>query len=142
MSNIIIRKARQSDLKKIAELYKEAFSETYKEPWTIKTALERIKFYYKNKEILLIMDKSRMLGFIVFAIEPWHSGKRGVIIDMAIVKEFRRQGFGKMLVNYVEENCKNKKVKSMFVESMDETADYFKKFNYVPAWNVITKELK
>ena len=101
-----------------------------------------MKFFYNDKEIFVIESDSKVVGFIGSVVEPWCDGKRGIIIEMAIDKKFRKKGFGKMLVKYVEENYKKKEIKYMFVESMDETMDYFKKFNYVRAWNIITKELK
>jgi N-acetylglutamate synthase-like GNAT family acetyltransferase len=140
---IVIRKATEKDLKKIAEIYKIAFSEKpYNENWSSKTALERMTFFFKNKEIFVVENNLKLIGFIGSVVEPWCDAKRGIIVEMAIDKPYRKKGFGKMLVNYIEENYKKRGVKYMFVESMDETMDYFKKFNYKLAWNIISKELK
>ena len=138
-----IKKANKEDLKKIAELYKKAFSEApYNENWNNRTALERINFYYKSKEIFIIKADSKIIGFIISAIEPWYNADRGVITEIVIDKNFRKHGFGEMLIKYVEDSYTKKGVKSIFIEAMDKSLNYFKKFNYIHAWNVIMKNLK
>ncbi len=143
MKDIKLVKAKTKDLKRVAELYQEGFgSAPYNEAWTMKTAIKRVKFHHDTHEVYVALKNSKVIAFIISTREAWINGDRGIIIELVVQKEFQKQGIGKMLVEQIEKEYKKKGVKTMFVESMDETSEYFKKFKYIPAWNVMCKELK
>lgn len=51
---------------------------------------------------------------------------------IAVLKSSRGKGFGKMIVNYMVNYCKNKNVKEIVMNSQYYLKDYYKKFGFKP----------
>ncbi|MDO8459536.1 MAG: GNAT family N-acetyltransferase [Nanoarchaeota archaeon] len=130
---IEIEKAIKKDLEKIAEIFKKEFSDIpYKEKWTEKQALERIKCYYKNSFIFCAKIKNKILGFVIFETYDWYDGKRACINEIVVSKESQGKGIGKALIKYSEDYLKNEGVKDISLTASTKAKSFllYKKIGY------------
>lgn len=51
---------------------------------------------------------------------------------IAILKEYRGKGFGKIIMNYLINYCKSKKVYGIYMNAQYYLKDYYKKFGFKP----------
>jgi RimJ/RimL family protein N-acetyltransferase len=61
----------------------------------------------KNKSILLVLDRGKIIGYQAFSI----NGKKARLIGAGILREYRRKGIAKSLVNSALNQMKKRKVK-------------------------------
>ena len=142
-----IRKAKKSDLRQIAEIYRTAYSEKpYNEKWSAKNAKTRILSCFKNCSLLVVEDKKEgIVGFSVYFVYNWEKGKTGYIDDLVVKKGFRGKGIGKELMGRVEEELKKKKVKEICLESNPKSRvfSYYKRKGYKDkGWIAMAKIIK
>ncbi len=104
---IKIREAKERDLIRISEIYREVFLEPpYNENWSKEKALEKIKNFFESTNILIAEKMGEIVGFIIFYSTIWEEGKRGEIIDFGVDKKFRKEGIGNLLLKRVEDLLK------------------------------------
>lgn len=139
-----IRKARKSDLKEIAEIFRiESSKKPYKQEWNEKTSIEKITSLFARGEIYLAEIYKEIVGFISFTKDE---------IDIIWINEFwlkqdyQRKGIGRKLLSFVEE--KSKKEGFMAIEFMSHhksnASKFYKKLKYKIKGTYIhmTKKLK
>ena len=128
-----IRKAKSSDLKKIANIFKTEFAKKpYNEKWTEQGALKEIKIYFKKSLIFIIAEKNEIEGFLVVMIDSWWDGKRSFIKEIIIAEKSQRKGYGKALTSYFENYSKKRKIKTISLMSNKKSKAFkiYKKLGY------------
>ena len=109
MKNITIHKARRKDYKKLAKIYSEEFSKPpYKEDWTQKKAIKKLKQMSHYCDIYDIKKEKESIGFIVINPNFWFPGKIIFEEEMAIKQEYQSKGIGKEIVTKVHRIYKEK----------------------------------
>jgi L-amino acid N-acyltransferase YncA len=103
-----IRKARKNEFKKIAELYKEGFSEKpFNEKWALKEAIEKIKIFSKYCDVWILIEK-QIIGFIIINPNFWKMGELIFGEEAVIKKEYQHKGYGTKLFEHIFRHYKNK----------------------------------
>lgn len=109
-----IRKAKEEDLRKIAEIFRREYSKfPYKGKWNKKNALEAINEHFKKYEIYVIEIDKKIVGFTVIEEITSFREKACFINEMVISSEFHRKGLGKKLMEFTENYCKKKSIKKI-----------------------------
>ncbi|MFH1585316.1 MAG: GNAT family N-acetyltransferase [archaeon] len=104
-----IRKANEQDYDRIAELYKQGFSEgPYNEPWTLDKALDKLKLFLKYCDIYVAVDDDKIIGFVIANPNHWCPGEVIFGEEIVVDNKYRRKGVAKKLTNYIEEKYKEK----------------------------------
>ena len=128
-----IRRAVLKDFDKMAKLIDKEYSKPpYNEPWGKKNALKTFNHFNKVGEIFILVDSNRIIGFIISRNEQYNKGSSTMIEDLVIDSDFQNKGYGKLLVNYLEDKSKKKKIKGIWLmASKDAPAFHFyKKMGY------------
>ena len=113
-----IRKATKKDVKNIADLFRREFRKPpYKEKWSEKDAVRKIRDYFKRSSIFVLETEKEITGFIVASTFLWESGIRGFIDEIVVSSKFQREGYGKKLINYAEDYFKKKGIKRVSLMS-------------------------
>jgi ribosomal protein S18 acetylase RimI-like enzyme len=114
---MIIRKARSKDIKQVAEIYREVYSEEpYYENWDSKALAKKTRHALNDLIIYVAEVKKRAVGFIIFYDFDWDRGKRAYIEDVGVLKEFRGQGIAGKLFKKAEEVLKKRKVSKIILD--------------------------
>ena len=92
-----IRKAVKKDLREIVEVFRiESAKKPHNNKRTPKKALERVKEYFKEKDIYVSIIDHKIIGFIISDIDP--DAEDQVYIDeLWILKEHQGKGIGKLI---------------------------------------------
>ncbi len=140
-----IRKATKKDLKEISDIFREETSkQPYFQKWTQKTALEKVHEFFKKDDIHLVLVERKIVGFVVSRINS--EGKEAYIEELWLRSAYQGKGTGTILMNFVEENYKNKGVASIGIMANQKAkAVYFyKKLRYKikHAFFYMSKKLK
>ncbi len=130
---VIIRKANEKDLGVIAEIFRiETAKEPYKQEWTRKTALDKIKGFFVEADIYVPLIEGEIVGLIICKIS---SNKESVYVDELWLKQ-KNQGkeIGKALMRYVEDFYRKKGVKKVSLVSDKRSAafKFYQKLKYQP----------
>jgi len=51
---------------------------------------------------------------------------------IAVLKRYRGEGFGKVIVNYLVKYCKNRKIKNIYMNAQYYLKGYYRKFGFEP----------
>ena len=89
--------------------------------------MERDKFDNSSKHIIAI-SKNKPIGCA--RIRFVHG--KAKLERIAVLKNYRGKGFGKMIVNYMINYCKNKNIKDVVMNSQYYLKDYYRKFWFKP----------
>ncbi len=93
-------KTVRKDLPVIAKVYKTEFSKPpYNEKWTMKKALDKMKFFMKNYDIYTIKSGKQIAGFV--CVNPYFMcpGEVAFVEEIAIKEEFQGRGIGTFVLN-------------------------------------------
>lgn len=90
---IVIRPMEIDDLKKILEMEKQFFSI----PWTYDLFFSELT---RNRYArYFVLEKNReIIGYLGF----WHKGASFHITNIAITEKYRRKGYGRKLLKFIE----------------------------------------
>lgn len=101
--NIQIEKARIWDYRKIAKIYMDEFSKPpYNDPWTLKTALNKIKIFSRYCDIWkIVLEHKEIIGFVIINPHHWYSGKFCFVENMAIKEEFKGRNIGTCIIKSI-----------------------------------------
>jgi len=107
-----IRKATKRDIKETAKLMlKELKKPPFNEKASINSVLKSLDFYFKIGKSYVAIVKKKIKGVILFKVEQYWEGPAIIIEDLVVDNKFKKQGFGKTLINKVEDYAKKNKVK-------------------------------
>lgn len=128
-----IRIARKSDIKKIAEIFKEEYrKKPYNEKWTDCSSLKKIKGYFNHHIILVVEDKNFVVGFLIGNIYLGDTGERGYIDEIVVSGKFQGKGYGKALINHLASFLKTKNIRKMKLMSSTKSKafKFYKKLGF------------
>jgi ribosomal protein S18 acetylase RimI-like enzyme len=135
-----IRKAKEKDLKEIAEIFMlGSNSPPYNEKWDKKTALNKIKGYVEDKhEIYVAIMDNHIVGFITAKPEYLYRGDKIVIAEFYVKKEFQNKGIGTALLNKIEKIYKkNAKTLALITHVSAPALKFYKDNGFEPQKQVI-----
>lgn len=127
-----IRKATEKDLKEITKIFVEEFGKPpYNEQWKEKTALTKIKHYFKTGKIFVVEEKE-VIGFMIIHDELWPDGKTCSIDEFVIKKEFQGKGIGTKFLKEIENKLKKEKYKEvrLWTSSDAKAFEFYRKRKY------------
>lgn len=104
---MIIQEIRLSDLKAMVEIEKENFTK----PWTYKTLYYEVIVNDKSFFYGIFIDDS-LVGYLGF----WKIFDNIDIINVAVKKDFQRQGLGKILFLNLDKLAQDLKAKTLSLE--------------------------
>lgn len=104
--NFVVKRAKESDLKKISEICDESISD----PFGLKGFIE----LFKESHIIILkcLSDSVIIGYVVLSVV----GDEAEILSIATAKDFRRKGCAKLLIKEGFRLIKESKVKKIFLE--------------------------
>ena len=110
-----IQKLKVSNLKICAKILEDAYSRPpFNEKWQAGNSYKYLvsKFKYCEKYSYVLIDGKSIRGFILVSLSHWSNGPQAIIEEIVINPEYQHQGFGGMLMDYVETKLKNLHVQS------------------------------
>lgn len=112
LSQLVIRKAEKSDLKRLYEIEVKCFREdAFPYPF--------IERFVKDPEFITLAAilENKIVGFIVASIETFKSERVGHIYSINVEPEYRRRGIGSRLLESMEENLRKRGAKACYLEA-------------------------
>lgn len=126
---MIIKKATIRDFEALKEIKLLSKKEELKYSGTIKPIDKNKEIYFsylkkdlkhKNRSIFMVLENKKVIGMILAqSFKPLPISKfqkKGYISNLYILKDYRKKGIGKKLVNYVLKWLKEKKVGHITLE--------------------------
>jgi len=146
MNNLNIRKAAAKDKKRIKGIFRAEYAKfPWNEKWTEELATKRINNYLNYEKVFVLEIDKKVQGFFILSSYVWHTGLRGFIHEIVISSEFQGKGYGKKLINFVEEYFKKKGARDVQLITSPKSIAYqiYKKLNYKDeGFLTMYKELK
>jgi ribosomal protein S18 acetylase RimI-like enzyme len=131
--SIKITKAKRRDLAEISRILREEYGKhPYHETWTKKTALARIKDFFKWHETYVAKENNEILGFVITEMFMWGDKERGMIDELVISSSHQSKGVGTKLMNYAEVALKREGAKNIVLSAHKKAKalDFYKKRGY------------
>ena len=131
---MIVREASLSDISKITEVYVDSWKTTYKGILTeeylnnisYKEKEEYLLNYFrkpKSKFFVSVNDKGEVTGFVAFGEESTGKTKyRGELYFIYLLKEYKGQGIGKLLINKAIEELEKANITSMLIWALEKNS--------------------
>ncbi|MFN3966884.1 MAG: ribosomal protein S18-alanine N-acetyltransferase, partial [Endomicrobiia bacterium] len=88
----------------------EIEKDSFPDPWTKENFEKELQLKFSN--FFVCKEDGNVLGYVVF----WSMNDEGNIMNIAVKKEYRGKGVGKMLINHIIEFSKTKNIKQIFLE--------------------------
>jgi len=123
-TRIVIRTMEIDDLKKILELEKQSFPV----PWTYDLFFSELTRNRYARYFVLEKDKE-IIGYFGF----WHKEASFHITNIAITEKFRRKGYGRKLLKFVDKIAASSKIKKISLEVRRSNCiaqDIYRKYGY------------
>lgn len=121
-----IRKAKKTDIKQIAGIYKKIYSEKpYLEKWKEGILIAKINENIHWQKVLVVEINKKIEGFIIAYTFHWFDGLRGYIEDFGINPKCQKRGFGKKLFNEMSSQLEREGVKKILLD-VNKKAKVFK----------------
>ncbi len=140
-----IRKGTKKDLKRIAEIMKTEFAKPpFNEKATLSAILKSLNFYMRIGEIYVALTNNKIVGITVFKKEQFWEGPVIIIEDLVVDEEFKKQGIGKSLMNYVESHARRIKIKSICFKTHKKSPSvkFYQKYGYKSDKNAVFMKKK
>lgn len=103
---LAIRKMREEDVEKVAELEKGIFSDAWSER-ALRETLEQ-----KQTILLTAFDDKKLIGYIIL----YYVLEEGEIARIAVSPEYRRQGVGARMLLEMENLCEDNGISKLLLE--------------------------
>jgi ribosomal protein S18 acetylase RimI-like enzyme len=129
----MIRKATNKDVKKMARIFREGYSEEpYNERWSEEITEKRLKQDIKTEEVFVLEEDNKIKGLLILKSYLWWTGLRGFIHEIVVDKESRGKGYGKQLLEFAEQHFKKIGAKEVQLMTLPTSNAYkiYKKLNY------------
>ena len=123
-TGIVIRLMEIDDLKKVLEIEKQSFSV----PWNYDIFFSELTRNRYARYFVLEKDKE-IIGYLGF----WHKEASFHITNIAITEKFRRKGYGKKLLNFIEKIATTYRIKKISLEVRRSNCiaqDMYRKYGY------------
>tara|TARA_Y100000816_G_C25981093_1_gene512253 strand:+ start:143 stop:595 length:453 start_codon:yes stop_codon:yes gene_type:complete len=108
-----IKIAQQEDFEKIGEVF-DLYRQFYKKESDVKACKQYILKRLKNNEarIFYIENKKECIGMtqLYTTFDSLELGKKMVLYDLYVRSEYRRKGFGRLLMNAAKDYAKENKI--------------------------------
>ena len=123
-TGITIRSMKIDDLKKTLEIEKESFPV----PWTYDMFFSELT---RNRyaKYFILEKNNEVMGYLGL----WHKGTGFHITNIAIVEKFRRRGYGKIFLKFIEKIAASYKIKKISLEVRRSNCiaqDMYRKYGY------------
>jgi len=105
--SMMIRTLKKRDFEQIIKLWLEFFTEDNEE--IVRAYLNK---RYKNNEVLVAVDKDKVLGFIGFAKNMFYQSDYTEVI--IVDKQFRRKGIARALITEFEAQTRKRNCRRVF----------------------------
>jgi len=128
-----IRKATKKNFETIARLINKEYSKhPYNEPWKKENAIRTLNYFSKIGSIRVLINVNKIIGFIIFRIENYNDRDAIMIEELIVDSDFQGKGFGKKLIEFVEDYARHKKIKKIWlIASRDAPAyNFYEKIGY------------
>jgi len=123
-TGIVISLMEIDDLKKVLEIEEQSFSV----PWTYDLFFSELTRNRYARYFVLEKDKE-IIGYLGF----WHKEASFHITNIAITEKFRRKGYGKKLLNFIEKIATTYRIKKISLEVRRSNCiaqDMYRKYGY------------
>ncbi len=130
---VTIRKAIESDLKPISEIFRdESSKKPYSQKWTEKTGFEKVKELFEKGHIYIALVNGEIVGFVSLSTSIWEQSKCAMIEELWIKSVHQKKGIGRLLIWFIETKCKENGISSIFTISNKKSAafKFYKKQKY------------
>jgi len=124
LTGITIRPMEIDDLKKVLEIEKKSFPV----PWTYDLFFSELTRNRYARYFVLEKD-NEVVGYLGL----WHKGTSFHITNIAIAEKFRRRGYGKIFLKFVERIAAIHKIKKISLEVRRSNCiaqDMYRKYGY------------
>jgi len=119
-----IRPITKSDIEELAALYASVFnSPPWNEPWTQKTAQERLEWIYESKGFLgfLVNEQESIQGMVLGNIEPFLGERAFYLREMLIRPDKQRKGLGAKLLKQLHVHLREMFVSRSYLITKNES---------------------
>ena len=123
-TGIVIRPMEIDDLKKVLEIEKQSFPV----PWTYDLFFSELTRNRYARYFVLEKDRE-IIGYLGL----WHKGASFHITNIAITEKFRRKGYGKNFLKFIEKIAVTYKIKKISLEVGSSNCiaqDMYRKYGY------------
>lgn len=127
---------------KYAELFMQVFNgEPWNDKWTEETAEKRI-LNIMNTDTFVgfsMVESGRVVGIICGQEEQFYDGLHFQIQEFCIRKEKQKNGYGTMLLNYLNDYLKKENVINVYLLTSrgERTEGYYRKRNFITSAEMI-----
>jgi GNAT superfamily N-acetyltransferase len=125
--------AEQKDAQEIASILLDAFKDPpFNETATLNNVLKSVEFYIKTGFISIAEINEEIVGVLVFKTELYWEGPVIIPVDLAVKKDYRRQGIGTALLKNLELHAKNNGFKKILFKTNKNSlaVELYKKLGY------------
>lgn len=130
----MIRKAVAGDIEKIAQIYRDAYSEEpYLDKWKLNFLIPELERELEKNEFRVAEVDKKIAGVVIYYTYDWYDGKAAYIQDIAVSRKFRRNGVAKSLMSTVESECRGLGVKRIVFDvhtGASKAISLYKKLGY------------
>ena len=140
-----IRKATKKDLNKVAQIIINEYGKApWNEKWSKSDAIKTVNYFNKIGRILVPVIDKKIVGFIIYRIEYYESGKKAMIEELAIDSDYRRKGIASKLIKEVEKECRKQKVHAVWLLTSIKAPAFklYKKSKYKATRNAVLMQKK
>lgn len=133
MTILKIKKATRKDIKEIGKLMLEEFSKPpFNEKASLKDVIKSLDYYFNIGKVYYIEDNGKIIGVVNFCIEKYWEGPVIIIEDLVVKEEFKKQGIGKSLIDFVEDFAKKNKINAIYFSTNKKSAavKFYQKLGY------------
>lgn len=104
----------------------------FKDKAPLSSVLKSLKFYMRIGEIYVAVVKKEIVGVVVFKKEQFWEGPVLIIEDLAVKEEFKKQGIGKKLMDYIKAYSKKRKIKSISFSThkKSDAVKFYQRYGY------------
>ena len=125
-----IELARESQLKELFAIHELCFKDHIEEIWGWNEVWQWDYFLkeWKDSTWRILLDDKKIIGYLVWTMKTDHL----YLQNIAFIPEFRKQGLGRIAMNYIELKAKAKKipVRLSTFRTNSAVARFYKKLGY------------
>lgn len=116
--DVKVREATTKDAPKISPILRESILENDKKDFWVKAGgldaytIKLLKYAYKRSDKVYVAEvDGELVGYVFFNLDKSIKGiKKGYVFNLAVKREYRRKGIGKLLMSRVMEYFQQQRV--------------------------------